>query len=171
MSESAYNRKRRPSEVLRRGYSNEEIENIYALGRAYIISAKFGSAEKLFKGLSILAPDYVYGHLGLAYCQLLKAGGNQELLKKVLLTTKQALRIDPRNQHALIFHIIILLSISEFKSAGSYLGELGEQVESGKSLDADVQKFFNSQKLRFKKLSSKISNYNSIGSSGKKLIE
>lgn len=153
-SSSDFNRKRKPSEILKRGYSNKEVEDIYSLGKLFIVNASFEKAIKIYRGLSLLAPDFIPAHLALAYCLLAESEGQHSVLKKASLVTKQALRIDPRNQSALILHVAILLSLNDYKSAGSYLGELDEQSQKLEDNSSELYRIYKSQLARFKKLSS-----------------
>ncbi len=142
-------RQRRPSEVLKRGYSENEVRDIYALARAYIGITQFAEAEQILKGLTEVAPDFIPAHLALAYCFMNKEQLDEEVLRQALLNTKQALRIDPRNPEALILQIIILLNLNDRHAAGSFLGELGEQIESAKGVSDLCERLYRSQLERF----------------------
>ena len=59
-------RERATSEIVKRGYSNEELSHIFALARLHIESGALKAAETVLSGLNEVAPDFSPGWLGMA---------------------------------------------------------------------------------------------------------
>ncbi|MBN8548285.1 MAG: tetratricopeptide repeat protein [Deltaproteobacteria bacterium] len=137
-------RKRQPSEVLKRGYSDEEIANIYELGRLSLENGNLRRAEAIMNGLIEVAPDFACAWLGMAYIHI----QNRDF-EAALQATRQALKIDPHFNEALLYLVACLLTTGDYSSAGTYLGELGELIESGGLDDPGMVRFYRTQMARY----------------------
>lgn len=137
-------RLRQPSEVLKRGYSDEEISAIYELGRLSLENGDLRRAEAIMSGLTEVAPDFACAWLGMAYLHI----QNQDF-EAALTATRQALRVDPNFVEATLFLVTCLLTTGDVNSAGTYLGELGEMIESGAIEDPLMIRFYRTQLARY----------------------
>lgn len=137
-------RKRSPSEILKRGYSDEEIANIYELGRLSLENGNLRRAEAILVGLVEVAPDFASAWLGMSYIHI----QNRDF-EAALQTTRQALKIDPNFHQATLYLIACLLTTGDYSSAGTYLGELGELIESGGLDDPGMLRFYRTQLARY----------------------
>lgn len=137
-------RPRRPSEVLRRGYADEEVAAIYALGRLYLENGDIRRAEVIFHGLTEALPDFAPGWLGMSYVFLASRNYDQ-----AIYSARQALRLDPDFVPATLFLVASLLSTRDYNSAGTFLGEVGEKIESGAVEDPALIRFYKGQLARF----------------------
>lgn len=137
-------RKRQASEVLKRGYSDEEIANIYELGRLSLENGNLRRAEAILGGLVEVAPDFACAWLGMSYIHI----QNQDY-EAALQTTRQALKIDPNFNQATLYLVACLLTTGDYSSAGTYLGELGELIESGGMDDPSMVRFYRTQLARY----------------------
>lgn len=137
-------RARVPSEVLRRGYSDEELSHIYELARLYLEMGNVKSAEIILSGLVEVAPDFAPGWMGMAYIQMLSK--NYEAAS---LAARNALRVVPGSPEALLYLVACLLTLGDFNSAGSFLGEIQEKIDTGVSLPQEVVRFYRMQLARY----------------------
>lgn len=130
--------------LLKRGYTDDEIDQIYELGRLSLANGNLRTAEGIFEGLTQVAPDYSPAWLGLAYVGIYR--GN---IDSAVFASRQALRIDPHFPEALLYLASCLMSSGDYNSAGTHLGEVAEQIESGQIDDPSVQRFYRIQLARF----------------------
>ena len=137
-------RKRSPSEVLKRGYSDDEIAHLYELGRLSLESGDVRRAEAIFVGLTEVAPDFSSAWLGLACIHV----QNRDF-EAGLQCTRSALKVEPSSAAAMLFLVTCLLTTGDFSSAGTYLGELGEMIESGTLEDPQLLRFYRMQLARY----------------------
>lgn len=136
--------KRSPSEIIKRGYTDEEVSHVYELGRKHLENGFIRKAERVFKGLISVVPDYVPALLGLAYVYHYSENAEQAEIH-----AKKALQIDPMSVEAMLFNIVFLLSSGDFNTAGMYLGEIREKIESGIVNDPKKIRLYKSQIARF----------------------
>ena len=132
------------SEILKRGYSDEEIAHIYELGRFFIENGQLSRASAIMHGLVEIVPDYYPAWLGLAYLQI--ASKN---LDAAAHAARQALRSNPDSIETQLFAASCLLTLGDHSGAGTLLGEVGERIESGNVTDADIVRFFKVQLARY----------------------
>lgn len=137
-------RKRVPSEVLKRGYSDDEVICMYDLGRMLLEHGELRRAEAIFQGLTEVAPDFAPPWLGLAFVQF--HAGSIEVAQQ---SVKRALKAAPQSQEALLFLVTCLLSAGDYSSAGTYLGEIGEMIDEGELEDPAKIRFFKLQLARY----------------------
>jgi len=138
-------RERRLSDVLKRGYSDAEIDHIYELGRFHLENGNMASAEPLMQGITVVAPEYVPAWLGLCYIHLLQ--GNQD---SAMNTARHALRLDQNSIEASLFLITCLLSIGDFTSAGALLGEVADRLERGEG-SVNLKRYYRAQLARYER--------------------
>lgn len=135
---------RAPSEILKRGYSDDEIAHIYELGRAYLENGQMRQAENIMAGLTEVAPEFAPGWLGMCYIHIQKKN-----FDSALQAARQALRMELDLSEAVLFLIACLLTTGDYNSAGTYLGEIGEKIESGAVENPDVVRFYRAQLARY----------------------
>lgn len=137
-------RKRVPSEVLKRGYSDEELGHIYELARLMLENGDVHKAEGILHGINQIAPDYAAAWLGMTYVHFVN--NNTE---SAVLAARLALKADPSMSQALLALIAGLMSLGDYNSAGTHLGEVGEKIESGVVDDPRVIRFYRAQLARY----------------------
>ncbi|NDC37154.1 MAG: hypothetical protein EBZ48_03775 [Proteobacteria bacterium] len=137
-------RRRAVSELLKRSYSEDEVAAVYELGRFCLENGDLRRAETIFLGLSEVAPDFAPAWLGVAYVRV-----HAKEWDSAIAASRQALRIDPECAEALLFLVTCLLSASDFNSAGTYLGEFGDLVESGQVDSPVALRFYKAQLARY----------------------
>jgi tetratricopeptide (TPR) repeat protein len=137
-------RKRTPSEVLKRGYSDEELNHIYELSRLLLESGDFRRAETILHGINEVAPDFGPAWLGMAFVRL-----HEKDYDKAATHARQALRINTDSVEAMLFLACALLSTGDYNSAGTQLGEIGERIESGAIDQPNLVRFYRAQLVRY----------------------
>ena len=137
-------RPRAPSEVLKRGYSDEELAHLYALARFCLENGDVRRAEAIAFGINEVAPDFAPGWL--AACAIHTLNKNNEA---ALNAARQALRADAESVEAMLFLICGLLGAQDFNAAGSYLGEVGERIEAGLVDNPNLLRFYQAQLARY----------------------
>jgi tetratricopeptide (TPR) repeat protein len=133
-----------PSELLKRGYSEEEISHIYELGRLCLENGEIRRAEAIFQGLTEIVPEFSAGWLGLAY-----VGIQNKNLDDAIFAARQALRLDPEFNEAVLYLTCCLLSVGDYTTAGTYLGEIGEKIEGGAITHPNMIRFYRAQLMRY----------------------
>lgn len=137
-------RQRVPSEVIRRGYSDEEVANIYQLGRAFLETGSLRRAEAIFSGLSEVCPDFRPAWMGLTYVHLYSKD-----LQNALQAARTALRLDPQSVETMLFIVICSMGLGDFNSAGSWLGEVRDRIEGGQVHDNHLIRLYRAQLARY----------------------
>jgi tetratricopeptide (TPR) repeat protein len=135
---------RKGSELPRRSYSDEEIVDIYELGRLWLETGQHRRAEAIMAGLNEVAPQFAPAWLGTAF--LRGIGGNYD---GALQAAKNALRSEPESVEAMLYITTMCLTTGDFSTAGTYLGEVGERIEQGKITNPNVTRFFKMQLARY----------------------
>lgn len=137
-------RRRVPSELLKRGYSDEELAHIYELGRFSLENGDLHRGEAIVSGLCEIAPDYAPAWLGLAYVHI-----QNKNFDSAVHCARSALRADPELVEAALYLISCLLSMGDFAAAGTYLGEIREKIDSGRVLGQDLVRLYKMQLARY----------------------
>jgi hypothetical protein len=137
-------RERKLSDVLKRGYSDEELRHIYELGRFFLESGKVARAEKVFAGVTAVAPDHLPSWLGLANISILK--NNLEAARGYAETAR---RVDKTSLPAALYLVTIMFALNELTSVGSLLGEVGDYIEGKSDVDPNLYRFYKMQLARF----------------------
>lgn len=131
-------------EVSRRGYSEDEVAHIYELGRFLLENGDTRRAEAIMTGLNEVAPAFAPAWLGTSYLHILNRSYDA-----ALSAAQSALKINPELPEALLFLVACMLTTGDYQGAGTYLGEIGERVESGAIDRPDLIRFYRSQLARF----------------------
>ena len=137
-------RKRVPSEILKRGYSDEEILHIYELGRLFLENGDLSRGEAVMHGLNEIAPDFSPAWLGMSYIHF-----HSKNLEQAVECARKAVKLDPNFNEALLTMVAALMSLGDYNTAGTYLGELGEKVETSVIDDPKVIRFYRAQLARY----------------------
>ena len=95
-------------------------------------------------GLSQVAAHFSPAWLGLSYCALMHRA--PEL---ALDYAREAYRAEPGSDRALLYLVVCFLALGDMNGAGTYLGELREQLESGGLQDPNVRRLYEAQLARF----------------------
>jgi tetratricopeptide (TPR) repeat protein len=135
---------RRPSENIKRGYSDEEIAHIYQLGRLFLEIGNIRKAEIIMVGLLEVIPEYVPAWLALSF--IYTQVKNYDAVSNA---AREALRLEPESVEAMLFLAIATLNTNDFNAAGTYLGEVGDLVEKGEVSDARIVRLYKMQLARF----------------------
>jgi len=135
---------RRPSQVLKRGYSEEEVDSIYELGRLFLENGDLRRAEVIMAGLIEVAPDFAPAWLAASVMHVQK--GN---IEEAISTAERALQVQPDSAEAMLLLSACLLTTGDFNTAGTYLGEIGEKIESGAIDNSYIKRFYNAQLVRY----------------------
>jgi tetratricopeptide (TPR) repeat protein len=137
-------RPRLSSEVLKRGYSDEEIAHIYELARFSLEVGEFRRAEIIAHGLVEIAPDFGPGWLCVAFMHL-----HNRAYEQAIQAAQHALKIDPASEAALLYLVSGYLGAGDFNSAGTHLGELGDLFEAGGLSDPHALRFYRAMLARY----------------------
>lgn len=137
-------RRRVPSEVLKRGYSDDEVNHIYELGKLFLESGDMRRGEAVMMGLTEVVMDFAPAWLGLAYVHI-----QNKNFDAAISAAKAALKIDPDIVEATLYLITCLMQTGDFNAAGTYLGEVGERLEMGRIENPNTVRFFKSQLARY----------------------
>jgi Flp pilus assembly protein TadD len=135
---------RRSAESPRRKYSEDEVQDIYKLGKLWLETGQHKRAESIMSGLNEVAPDFAPAWLGTAF--LRSISGNYD---GALLAVNTALRIEPESAEAMLYLVAISMTIGDVSTAGTYLGEVGDAIEQGKVLNQNVIRFYKMQLARY----------------------
>jgi len=136
--------RRSPSEILKRGYTDEELGHLYELGRFFLESGDLRRAEVVLTGVTEVAPEFAPAWLGVAYINI-----QNKNMDGAIFSARQALRVEPGLVEAILYLATCLLTTGDLNAAGTYLGEVGEMIESGGVDDANVIRFYKAQLARF----------------------
>ena len=135
---------RRPVDTPRRKYSEDEVNDIYQLGKLWLETGQHKRAESIMSGLKEVAPDFAPAWLGTAF--LRSISGNYD---GALIAVNTALRIEPESAEAMVYLVAISLTVGDASTAGTYLGEIGEAIEQGKVANQNVIRFYKMQLARY----------------------
>jgi len=141
-------RERKLSEVLKRGYSDVELSHIYELGRFHLENGELKKSEIIMNGIIAVAPEFVPAWQALTYIEL-----SNRNLEQALNFAKQAYGLDPNQSLSGLMLVTTLLSLGDVATAGAYLGEVGEVIESTKGGDTNLLRFYKAQLARFRNFS------------------
>lgn len=127
-----------------RSYSDDEIDQIFALARFHIENGNLKLAEPILRGLCDIRPDYAPGWLGACYLALIS-----EQFESCATFARNALKCAPGSIEAQLFLISALLSLGDMSGAGTLLGEINDMFESGQILNPHFANFFKAQLGRY----------------------
>jgi cytochrome c-type biogenesis protein CcmH/NrfG len=114
------------SDILKRGYSLDEIEHLYALGRFYLENGNLRAAAVMFEGLIAVVPDFTPASLGQATALLF-----EQDYPLAMAAARRALAADPQSTEAMLILVVCMLAQGDYNSAGMFLGEVKEAIDSG----------------------------------------
>lgn len=134
----------RNMELLKQGYSEEEIVNIYELGRFFLENGEIQKGEIIFSGVVEVAPHFAPAWLGLAYVQI-----QAQDYEAAALSAKRALDADSEFVQALLYLVACLITSGDYSTSGTHLGEIGEKIESGRISDPFMIRFYKAQLARY----------------------
>ncbi|MEN9847063.1 MAG: hypothetical protein RIS36_2210 [Pseudomonadota bacterium] len=135
---------RRPADTHRRKYSDDEVNDMYKLGKLWLETGQHKRAESIMSGLNEVAPDFAPAWLGTAF--LRSVGGTYD---GALLAVNTALRIEPESAEAMLYLVAVSMTVGDVSTAGTYLGEVGEAIEQGKIANQNVIRFYKMQLARY----------------------
>jgi Flp pilus assembly protein TadD len=139
-----YSSLRSPSEIIKRGYTDDELSSIFALGRLFLECGNFTKAYSVLRGVAEVAPDYLPAWLGLGYICIMNGDYEQ-----ALAMTSQVLRREPSDPQAMLMTVICSLSTGDLNNAGTYLGELKDGIDGDSITEPTLIRLYSSQMVRF----------------------
>lgn len=142
-------RERKLSDVLKRGYSDDELSNLYELGRFFLESGKISKAAKIFSGISAVAPEFTPAWLGSVCVDFAQSD-----IEAAQHHAEEARKLSPESPLAALFLVTVLLASNDLASAGALLGEVGESIEAVRDNDQNLIRFYKMQLARFNNLAS-----------------
>ena len=137
-------RERRLSEVLKRGYSDTELTQLYELGRSFLENGQIKQAETIMSGLTTVAPEFLPAWLGLVYVLLHKKENDA-----ALSAARHAHRLNPESDEATLYLITCLINTGDYNAAGTLLGEVGDRFTSGATDNQNLLRFYRAQLARY----------------------
>ncbi len=137
-------RERRLSDVLKRGYSDEELGHIYELGRLSLEVGNIRRAEIIFQGMTAVAPEYEPAWLGLSSVFLYEKN-----YEEALKAARQAMAVNVDSIEAILLLITCLQATGDYTNAGMYLGEVGERLMRSATASPSVARFYRAQLARY----------------------
>jgi tetratricopeptide (TPR) repeat protein len=135
---------RRQGDAGRRNYSDDEVNDIYKLGKLWLETGQHKRAEAIMSGLNEVAPDFAPAWL--ATSLLRSIAGNYDI---ALQAATNALRIDPESAEAMLYIVALAMTMGDVATAGTYLGEVGEGIEQGTVRNHNVTRFYKMQLARY----------------------
>ena len=135
---------RKKNDPSRRGYSVDEVADIYRLGKLWLETGQHKRAEALLHGLNEVVPDFAPAWLGAAFLHA-QDGEYQGALQ----ASMNALRAEPEMVEAMLYVVATSLTLGDLSTAGTYLGEVGEAIESGKVVNQHAVRFYKMQLARY----------------------
>ena len=127
-------------------YSAEEVELIYSLGRFYLESGFYYSAEIIFNGLCTIAPDYVPAWIGRSIVKFIHND-----IDNARADAHQAFRLIPESVEAQLMLITLLISSKDYSAAGTKLGEIQDLITNKRLNHPDLIRYFKAQLIRYEK--------------------
>ena len=131
-------------ETSRRSYTDDEVNDIYKLGKLWLETGQHKRAEALLHGLNEVASDFAPAWLGTAFLRA-QRGEYEEALQ----ATKNALRAESNMPEAMLYLVAIALTMGDLSTAGTYLGEVREAIEAGTISNQHIVRFYKMQLARY----------------------
>jgi Flp pilus assembly protein TadD len=135
---------RKPTVPPRRKYSDDEVLDIYKLGKLWLETGHHKRAESIMSGLNEVAPKFAPAWLGTAF--LRSSAGNYD---GAIIAVNNALRVEPESAEAMLYLVAVSMTMGDVSTAGTYLGEVGEAIEQGKVANQNVIRFYKMQLARY----------------------
>ena len=134
-----------PSDIQPRStYSDEEVLDMYALGRMWLESGQVRRAETVMNGLNAVAPTFVPAWLGTALVQ-----GTLGNIEGAQDAARRALKLQPDSAEAMMFIVVTALTLGDSSTAGAFLGEIGDLIEQGKMREPNMIRLYRMQMARY----------------------
>jgi Flp pilus assembly protein TadD len=128
----------------RRKYSDDEVTDIYRLGKLWLETGQHKRAESIMSGLNDVAPNFAPAWLGTAF--LRSVIGNYD---GALIAITTALRLEPESAEVMLYLVALSMTVGDMSTAGTYLGEVGEAIEQGKVANQNVIRLYRMQLARY----------------------
>lgn len=125
-------------------YSLEQIQDIYALAKMFLETGHFRRAEKLIAGLNSVAPEFSLGWLASALVDV-----SMGRIERARDCATKALKVKPDLVEAMIMVVVTSLTLQDYATAGTYLGELRDRIENGEVSDPSIVRLFRMQMVRY----------------------
>lgn len=138
-------KKQKEAISIKKGYSEDLIDNLYALGRFFLENGETTRGLVILKAISKIAPDFVPAWLALAYAYTVNDESEQ-----ALRCAKEAYRLEPASAVAILFLVTCLLNVGDIATAGSYLGEAGELIEREGLEKRDILRYYKGELYRYR---------------------
>jgi len=135
---------RTSNDLIKKGYSDEEVIFIYELALQGLENGQIRWAATLLHGLVEVAPDFCPAWIARSYTFMYEKDYDQ-----AVFCSRQALRIQPANPAALLYLVSCMLTLDDYNSAGTYLGEVSELIEAGRVTDTRLVRLFRMLLARF----------------------
>ena len=131
-------------EAVRGGYTEDEISHIYELGRLHLENGNIVQAEVIMHGLNEVAPGFSAAWLASSYIAI-----QHKDYEAAMHAAAQALRANPDSTEAVLYLSACLMTSGDFNSAGTYLGEVGEKIDTGLVDNPNFIRFYKAQLARY----------------------
>lgn len=130
---------------IKRGtYSKDQIRDIYGLVKMFLESGHYRRADVVVKGLISIAPEFCFAWLASSVVAI--ALGD---LEKARDHARKALKIQEDLAEAMIVLVVTSMSLSDYATAGTYLGELRDRIEDGLVSEPNMLRLFRMQMVRY----------------------
>lgn len=128
----------------RKGYSEEEVHDIYSLGKLWLYTGHHKRAEVVLSGLNEVAPDFAPAWLGTAFLRSIRGD-----IEGGLSAARHALRSEPESAEAMLYVVALSLTLGDVSTAGTYLGEVGDSIQAGRASNEHIARFYRMQLARY----------------------
>lgn len=125
-------------------YSSDQIQDIYALAKMFLETGHYRRAEKIIAGLNVIAPEFSLAWVAGALVDL-----SLGRLDRARDCARRALKVQSDLAEGMIMMVITSLTLGDYATAGTYLGELRDLIESGKVSDPSIIRLFKMQMVRY----------------------
>ena len=115
------------------------------MARLFLENGDLRRAETIITGVIEIAPDFTAAWLASAYVLLQRID-----YQGAVTSAKNALRSEPDGVLACLMLVVALFAQGDYSAAGTYLGEIGEKIESGAVDDPRIIRFYKGQLARYK---------------------
>lgn len=125
-------------------YSKEQLHDMYGLAKMLLETGHFRRADNVVSGLVSVAPDFSHGWLASAVVGI--ALGRIERARD---HAQQALRVRGDMAEAMLVLVVSSLTLGDYATAGTFLGELRDLIEAGVVSDPNTIRLFRMQMVRY----------------------
>ena len=128
----------------RKGYNEDEVADIYSLGKLWLETGYHKRAEAVMSGLNEVAPHFAPAWLGTAFLRSMSGD-----IEGGLHAAETAVKLDPENDAAMLYVVTLSLTLGDVSAAGTYLGEVGDRLRDGKIASENVARLYRMQLARY----------------------